>query len=113
MTEADAKLLESLRILRDHGYGERIRGLAGDAADAIERLAGHIEEMGKDASEGMAMIESQRGAIERLSTELAEARNEALEQARVNGMGGEREARLLARVAELEAALEDLRDTAS
>ncbi len=44
--------------------------------------------------------------IESLRARLTESEAECLEQARLNGMGSEREARLMARVAELERELE-------
>ena len=51
--------------------------------------------------------------IEALTAENATLRAELDEQARVNGMGGEREARHLARIAELEAEVARLREEAN
>ena len=48
--------------------------------------------------------------VEPLVAEIARLRAEVEEQARLLGMSGEREAKLLARVEELEAALADARD---
>ena len=50
----------------------------------------------------------QSQAIERLKKELSEARAECLEQARLNGMGSEREAKLLAEIEILRKTIERL-----
>jgi hypothetical protein len=47
--------------------------------------------------------ECQHEQIEVLKKRIAELEAECLEQARLNGMGSEREARLMGRIAELEA----------
>ena len=71
--------------------------------DIIDRLMA-LEAV--TANEESETLSDAADAIVALRARNAELEREVLDQCRLNGMGGEREARLMARVAELERALE-------
>jgi chromosome segregation ATPase len=85
------------RAVFDYGTAKR-RGYNLDADDHLSE----IKRLLKEAEDERAELLKEN---ERLVDEVNEARKETSEQARLNGMGAEREARLMAEVAELKAKL--------
>jgi len=91
-------------------YSRKIGHPAGDvpsvmlaAADEIERLAARLEATEEDRSNFLVEIGKLCAQCDALRAKIEEAESDALEQARLNGMGSEREAALMAK---LEAAQE-------
>ncbi len=81
---------------RDDIFRDAYSGSTGDDYDALVEARAESERWQEDARR-----EHQNARYWQARAEQAE--EETIEQARLNGMGSEREARLLARVAELEA----------
>jgi hypothetical protein len=72
---------------------------------ATGALQAEVESLRDENDEDQSVIAIWRGRTQRAEAERDEARAEALEQARLNGMGSEREARLIAQVQEARAEL--------
>lgn len=92
-TEALWQAIAAYGNARWRGYSHEI-----DAAD-------HLSDIKRLLNEADEEHKSLLAENERLVDEVNEARKETSEQARLNGMGAEREARLMAEVAELKAKL--------
>lgn len=98
MMDTDAIYLE----VCNYGRSCRAKNVM-DEADHIAKIVRLLEEADK---EHRSLLDEN----ERLVDEVQAARQEISEQARVNAMGAEREARLMARVYELEKSLRELHD---
>jgi hypothetical protein len=81
-----------------------------DPAYAMHRAAAELRRLHAANAELTECLEKKSIAIQRIWKERDEARAEALEQARLNGMGSEREARLMAQVQEARAELARLKE---
>ena len=92
-------------------YQDEIKRLLNESEEERKSLLAENERLVDEVAELKAAYESQFKELhtlktenERLVDEVAEARKETGEQARLNGMGAEREARLMAEVGGLKAA---------
>lgn len=94
-----------------HDHIESVKRLLNEADEEHKSLLAENERLVDEVAELKSAYESQFKELhtlktenERLVDEVAEARKETGEQARLNGMGAEREARLMAEVGGLKAA---------